>query len=128
MTRAGNWKVALLIGGFAAVGVAYAADPATAADASKDKSQDKAAKTSVAPDKDKGAKAMSKSGSASKSSATTTALDPGLEVPSARNRPATAPTPTTGTRGFPKKTPDQADKAATDAATTTGATTPATGK
>lgn len=128
MTRAGNWKVAVLIGGFVAVGVACAADPATATDAAKDQAKDKAAKTAVAADQDKGAKAVSKTDSASKSSGATTALDPGLEVPSARNRPATAPTPTTGTRGFPKKTPDQADQAATDAATTTGATKPATGK
>ena len=128
MTRAGNWKVGLLIACFATVGAVHAADSTTdtQAQAAKDKSKDKVTKTSMSADK--GAKAANgKTETASKAS-TATALDPGLEVPAARNRPATAATPTTGTRGFPKKTSDPADKSTTDAATATAVKTPATGK
>jgi len=127
MTRAGNWKVGLLIACFATVGAVHAADSTTdtQAQAAKDKSKDKVTKTSMSADK--GAKAANgKTETASKAS-TATALDPGLEVPAARNRPATAATPTTGTRGFPKKTSESTDKSTTDASNANGAKKPATG-
>jgi len=129
MTRVGNWKVAILIACIATVGTVHAADSATATDTqsqlAKEKSKDKVTKASMSADKDKGAKAANgKTETASKAS-TTTALDPGLEVPSARNRPATAATP--GTRGFPKKTSESPDKSTTDTSNANGAKKPATG-
>ena len=60
----------------------------------------KAAKPAAAKAAAKADARMAKSDTAKEAQKEVAATDPGLDVPSARNRPATPPTATTGTRAF----------------------------
>ena len=118
---AGKWKFACLLACFAAFGAAQAADtastPSTPEQAAKDKAVNASTTSAEKAKSGKETRAKSDNGKSAKGTPAMTAADPGLEVPSARNRPATAATPTTGTRGFKPKPAESDDKSSTGATT-----------